>query len=71
MQPRSHSAIEAVTNVVVGLGVAMGVQYAVFPMFGIQISHSNHFAIAGFFVAASVVRSYVLRRIFNKWHSKA
>ena len=67
-QSRTHSAIEAATNVIVGLAVAMGVQYLVFPLFGIQISHSEHFAIAAFFVVASIIRSYALRRLFNRWH---
>ena len=68
MQSRAHSMIEAVVNVVAGFGVAMATQYAVFPMYGIHIGHSEHFAIAAFFVVASLIRSYALRRIFNRWH---
>ena len=63
--------IEAVVNVVAGFGVAMATQYAVFPIFGIHISHSEHFAIAAFFVVASLIRSYALRRLFNRWHREA
>jgi hypothetical protein len=68
-QSRSMSAAEAVTNVVAGFVVAVGVQVVVFPMFDIHVSASEHVGIAAFFVVASIVRSYVLRRIFEKYRT--
>lgn len=53
------SAAEAVANVVVGYGVAVATQIAVFPLFGMQTT------IGGIFTVVSIVRSYVLRRVFN------
>jgi hypothetical protein len=66
-QSRAMSAVEAITNVVAGFLVAVGVQIIVFPMFDIHVSASEHVGIAAFFVVASIVRSYVLRRLFERW----
>ena len=63
-QSRRGSAIEAVANVAVGYGVAVAAQAAIFPLFGLQVSTGEHFAIAGLFTVISLIRSYLLRRAF-------
>lgn len=65
-QSRRMSAVESVTNVVVGLGVAFATQVAVFPLFGLHASTSEHIAISAIFTVVSLVRSYALRRVFNR-----
>jgi hypothetical protein len=65
MQLKRHSLIESITNVVVGYGVAFLSQLAIFPIFGITVSIRDNLAIGGFFTVISIVRSYVLRRIFT------
>jgi hypothetical protein len=65
-QPRLWSAVESVANVAVGYTVALATQMAVFPLFGIHASTSEHLAIGAIFTAVSLVRSYVLRRFFNR-----
>lgn len=65
MQSRRMSLIEAVTNVVVGYGVAVLAQIAVFPLFGIAASLSDNLLIGFVFTAVSLARSYALRRVFN------
>ena len=43
MQTKRESVIEAITNIVIGMGVALGSQYLVFPIVGIEnVSHSTH-----------------------------
>lgn len=64
-QSRTLSAIESVANVVVGYGVALASQLAVFPMFGIHVPFSTNLAIGAWFTVISLVRSYVIRRWFN------
>lgn len=64
-QSRAHSALEAVTNVAVGYGVAIATQAAVFPLFGLHASTGQHLAIGAIFTVVSLVRSYALRRVFN------
>lgn len=67
MQSRKRSALEAVANVVIGYVVAISAQVAIFPLFGLHASAGEHLAIGGLFTVVSLVRSYVLRRVFNAW----
>jgi len=67
-QSRIQSAVESVANVVVGYGVAVASQVAIFPFFGIHIPLSSNLAIGAWFTAISLLRSYVLRRWFNGLH---
>lgn len=69
MQSRRLSLIEAVANVLVGLGVAYATQVVVFPMFGFHASTEQHLAITGIFTVVSLVRSYALRRLFCRIRS--
>lgn len=66
MQTRRRSLIEAITNVVVGYALAVITQVMVFPWFGMQVSLGDNFAIGGVFVGISLVRSYALRRLFER-----
>ena len=63
-QSRTMSLVEAVTNVVVGYVVAVLTQLVVFPLFGLAVSVSENLLIGCIFTAGSIVRSYVLRRLF-------
>lgn len=64
-QSRFMSLVEAVTNVVVGFGVAVTAQVLVFPVFGIRLPLGTNVQIAVVFTLISIVRSFVLRRIFE------
>ncbi len=63
-QSRSASLAEAITNVVVGFLVALAAQQLIFPVFGIATTLVEDGAIAAMFTAASLVRSYAIRRLF-------
>ena len=63
-QSRLMSLIEAVTNVAVGYGLAVITQIIVFPWFGLEAALGEHMAIGMAFVAVSLARSYLLRRLF-------
>lgn len=65
-QTRTMSAVESVANVAVGYGVAVATQAAVFPLFGIHASLGDNLLIGVVFTAVSLVRSYALRRVFNR-----
>lgn len=69
-QRRTHSAVESVANVAVGYGVAVAAQVVVFPLFGIRASVDTNLKVAAVFTAISLVRSYTLRRVFNRFHSE-
>lgn len=67
MQLKRHSALESITNVAVGYGVAVGSQIIIFPFFGLHVPLSDNFIIGIWFTVISLCRSYVLRRIFTRW----
>ena len=64
-QSRLMSLVEAATNVVVGFGVALGVQVLLFPVFGLTVTLRQNLAIGLVFTGVSIARSYVLRRMFE------
>lgn len=68
MQSRLGSFIESLANVVLGYGVAVGAQILIFPLFGVVIPLSSNLAIGIIFTLVSLVRSYLLRRLFNLLH---
>jgi len=65
-QSRRLSLIEAVTNVVVGYVLAVITQIVAFPWFGLQVSLGDNLAIGAVFVGVSLIRSYALRRLFER-----
>ena len=67
-QRRWHSFIEAIINVAVGYGVALGSQLLIFPLYNIHIPLSSNIAIGVWFTVISICRSYVVRRAFNWYH---
>jgi len=66
-QSRTLSAVEAVTNVAVGWLVALSTQLAVFPLLGLHVSLGQNLTLSSVFTAVSLVRSYLLRRLFEHW----
>ena len=64
-QSRTMSLVEAVTNVLIGYGVAVATQMLVFPLFGLHATLQENLLIGLIFTAVSLVRSYLLRRAFE------
>ena len=65
-QSRGMSLIEAVTNVAVGYVLAVTTQILVFPRFGLHPSIGENLALGAVFVGISLLRSYALRRLFER-----
>ena len=65
-QSRMMSMIEAITNVLVGYVLAILTQLLVFPIFGLEAALQEHLAIGLAFVAVSLARGYVPRRLFER-----
>ena len=70
-QSRLMSFVESLTNVAVGFGLAVLTQLIVLPWFGVRMSIGDNLALGTVFTAVSVVRSYVLRRLFEALRSGA
>lgn len=66
-QSRAMSFIEAIANVAVGYGVAVATQIVVFPWFGLQTTMAENIAMGGIFTVVSILRSYSLRRLFERF----
>ena len=64
-QTKAGSLIESLTNILIGYGVALASQLAIFPMFGVHLPFSANLWIGAWFTVISLVRSYVIRRWFN------
>jgi hypothetical protein len=70
-QSRLMSLVEAIANVAVGYGVAVATQLLVFPLFGLAVSIGENLAIGGAFTMVSLIRAYVLRRLFETLRDRA
>ena len=64
-QSRWMSLVEAVANVLVGYGVAVATQWLVFPLFGLYATLQENLLIGLIFTVVSLIRSYLLRRVFE------
>ena len=70
MQSKLGSAVEAIANVLVGVAVSFVSQLIIFKAYGIEVSTATNIQITGYFTLISLVRSYLLRRLFNRLHAK-
>jgi len=64
-QSRIDSFMEAVCNVVIGFWIGVLSNYAILPLFGYTPKFLDSLAIAALFTIISLLRSYILRRLFN------
>jgi len=65
-QTRLGSWLEAWANIVIGFGINWAANLLVFPLFGFNITAGQAFHVGLIFTAISLVRSYALRRVFNR-----
>jgi hypothetical protein len=65
MQTRSMSALEAVTSTAAGFAVSLALTFTVLPAFGYPVTAPDAWVITAIYTAASILRSYAVRRAFN------
>lgn len=65
-QSKTQSAIESIVNVAIGYGVAVTAQIVIFPLYGLHVPLHENLQIGVLFTIVSLVRSYCIRRLFNK-----
>lgn len=65
IQSRKDSMLEAITNIVIGAGVAFLSQIIWFPLIGKEFTMVDNLMTTAFFTIVSFARSYYIRRIFN------
>jgi uncharacterized protein YacL len=65
-QSKKNSLIETITQNTVGLIISLIVQSILYPILGIPVSFKQNIIITIVFLIVSLVRGYVIRRIFDK-----
>ena len=63
---KKQAFIEAVVNTSFGFIVSMFLSYYVLPFFGLYKSIETSFEVVFIFTIASVLRNYLIRRIFQE-----
>ena len=66
MQSKKLSLIESVTNTVIGLVTSFLIQIIIYPILNIPVTFSQNIIITLVFFVASILRGYLVRRLFNK-----
>jgi len=65
-QSRLQSMVEVCTNTAIGYSVALMSQLVIFPLYDIHVPMTTNLGIGAWFTVVSIVRSYIVRRYFNK-----
>ena len=65
MQSKKRSLTEAVTNTLTGLLVSFAIQLIIYPVMNIPVRIEQNIIITLVFTSASIIRGYVVRRLFN------
>ena len=65
MQTKKRSLIEAVSNTIIGLGTSFLIQLIIYPALNIPVSIGQNVIITAVFFIVSIIRSYLVRRLFN------
>lgn len=66
MQSKKFSLIEAITNTATGFLLSLGIQLMIYPLLGIPVTISQNLLITSVFTIASILRGYLIRRLFEK-----
>jgi hypothetical protein len=65
MQRRSVSLMEATASTAIGFSVSLALTFTVLPAFGYAVTAPDAWGITAIYTAASILRSYAVRRAFN------
>ena len=66
MQSKLDSLIEASFNTFIGFVIAFISQLVFFPIVGIEVTLEQNFILTVLFRLVSIIRTYIIRRYFNK-----
>lgn len=64
-QSKIKSLIESAVNSFIGIIVAIISQLLIFPLYDIHVSFFTNIKITFWFTIISIIRSYIIRRLFN------
>ena len=66
MQTKFQSLLESFINILIGYLTALLSQILIFPLFNSYVSIQDNLMIGLYFTIISLIRSYLIRRHFNK-----
>ncbi len=67
-QTKTKSLVETLTQHVIGFSVAFSIQrFALGPLFGVEFNNEQALGITFLFVGAAMIRSYFIRRMFERF----
>lgn len=67
-QSRKDSWLEIATNTIVGFIISLGIQLVMYPMLDLEVTMGENISITLIFMSIGILRSYIIRRIFNKYN---
>lgn len=70
MQTKKQSAVEIIVGMIVGLITSFLIQLVLYPMLNIPVTFGQNIIITIVFFVVSFIRGYLIRRFYNKKHSK-
>jgi len=65
-QTKIQSLIESITHTIIGLGTSIVIQLILYPLLSIPVTFGQNIIITSVFFIASIIRGYLIRRIFNQ-----
>ena len=65
-QSRMESLVEAKVNTAIGMVVSYLLGMWLYPKFGFNVTPAQNITIMVIFTVVSVIRSYAIRRLFNR-----
>ena len=65
-QTKKQSFIESITQTIIGMIVSLCIQLIIYPFLDIKVSLNQNIFITLVFFVASIIRGYIVRRLFNK-----
>ena len=70
-QTRSMSLIESIANTGAGFALSLLIQISLFSIMGIETTTGQNLTMSGVFTVASLVRGYLMSRLFLYWEEVA
>ena len=68
-QTRSMSLVESIANTGAGFALSLLIQLSLFSLMSIETTTTQNLLMSGVFTLASLVRGYLMRRLFVWWES--
>jgi hypothetical protein len=66
-QSRLSSLAETCISITIGFVVSLGINAVVMPAYGHHVTMADNLGMTAIFTVASIARSYLVRRAFNRW----